>query len=551
MFDVIHNYTKNRQVFTANSILRALTCVISISEPIETFLNDYSINELRRLISEYVKLISVNMKIESKISINELELINNELSQKNISLRQLFTINYGMMESISLSDAIKIFNTLNMNCFDVYNKLDSSEHVDLINDVFRPIESIINELPLCVIIPSFNNILTINATALSIYNQFYSNYRVIFIDDLSENPEEINTVLTISNNHQQDSRYIIMKQYQKQRQCAGRYIGYHMTYDDEIILFLDGDDLFYNSQTMQIINNAYLSGPVAVSYGSHVDLYEEKVCNILKGNKFFPIDTIKNKLYRHYDFLSAHLRTGYAYLFKNIHITDLLHIDGNFFKLMTDYAEMIPVLEMITPDNLNETNNDDKIDNDKILPYLKVIKEPVYIYNMDNSLQYQTSFARRDDKDNEYFRNYRNDATDYIRSLTKYGFSIKKNILSNITNYLMCLMKNYHIDILIVNINMNSDFESNVIINKFQSNDCLYLTGRIINNKLIHTFEIGEHSVTLDQLCLKAMIVSCDDLSNEYENLQQNNYLIANNNISKQIKESTNTFFLVGYLELE
>ena len=47
------------------------------------------------------------------------------------------------------------------------------------------------------------------------------------------------------------------------------------------------------------------------------------------------------------------------------------------------------------------------------------------------------------------------------------------------------------------------------------------------------------------------MIVSCDDLSNEYENLQQNNYLIANNNISKQIKESTNTFFLVGYLELE
>lgn len=563
IFDIIHNFTKNLHVFTTYSIVRALINIVDMCEDVETFLNMYSIEALKHCVSEYVKF----MKLRSKITINDLSSIHNELAQNNISLRQLFIMNYGMMETIDGVTLLEIFRSANLNSLlDVYGRFDDSQTLNLINDIFRPIEGIIDELPVCVVVPSYNNIQTLNTTSASIYKQDYTNYRVIFVDDISDDPLELDTILTISKDHCQDSRYMIMKQYTKQRQCAGRYIGYHMAYDDEIIMFLDGDDMFYNAQTMSIINNAYINSPVAMTYGSHVDLHEGIVHSICKGGDSFPSNIIKNKQYRYHAFLSAHLRTGYAYLFKNIHITDLMHNDRKFFKIMTDYAEMIPALEMITPDDLNCIIMDDVIDLDNInninnkssyvLPYLKVIKKPVYIYNMDNSLQYQTSFARRDEKDNEYYKNYRLEAADYIRSLTKYGFTIRKNDYNKNTpkNYLMSLMQNYHIDILIINTDCNNDeseSDSSNTINKFYSDECLYLTGVILNNTLNHTFEIGDTIVTLDQLCLKAVIISCESFAEEYEDLQKRYYLILNSNIDKQIKDLVNTVFVVGYLELE
>lgn len=561
IFDVIHDYIKDLHVFTINSILRGITHVVDMHEDIENL----SIEFLRLCVTSYINIISMNMSIESKISSDELATVYNELIVNSVSLRQLFSTNYGLMETIDINSALEIFHLANLDSLvELYGRINDSTQIDLINDVFRPIESVVDELPMCVVIPSFNNILTLLITAESIYCQNYSNYRVIFIDDLSDDPLELETVLNISKNFNQDSRYLIIKQYVKQRQCAGRYIGYHMAYDDEIILFLDGDDMFYNQETMNIINNTYLNYPVAVTYGSHVDLYQDTIHDILKGNKSFPVDIIKNKMYRFHDFLSAHLRTGYAYLFKNIHITDLLHNDGRFFKIMTDYAEMIPVLEMITPDDMNDYINDNNVNNNnnvnnelgEILPYLKVIKEPVYIYNMDNSLNYKTSFARRDDKDNTYYSNYRRDATEYIRSLTKYGFSLKRNRIKT-SLYPLMLMKNYHIDALIINCDNDIDKIDNVnstIIQNFFTDESLYLTGLILNADLNHRFEIGSNIIELNQLCLKAMIIPSGILINEYNTLQKNYYIILNGDVNKQIDKNLlnsdeNVNYVVGYLD--
>jgi glycosyltransferase involved in cell wall biosynthesis len=543
IFDIIHNYTKCLHVFTTDSILRALTHIADMSDEIETFLTMNTLETLRECISEYLKIMALDMNFVSKIDDIELSFIQKKLSESNISLRQVFSVNYGAMETILVSKVLEIFQFANLNnLMSMYSRINVSNHIDLINDLYRPIESTVNELPICVIIPSYNNIKTINVTLASIHRQTYANYRVIFIDDVSDDPIEIDNVLNMSKKYNQDSKYLIVKQYIKQRQCAGRYIGYHMAYDDEIILFLDGDDMFYNEQTMCIVNNAYNNGPIAITYGSHVDLYCGKIKNICKGCENFPIDIIKNKMYRYYKFLSAHLRTGYAYLFKNIHVTDLIHNDGNFFKIMTDYAEMIPALEMITPDNMNNTQCDN-------LPYLKVIKEPLYIYNMDNSLNYKTSFARRNDQDNIYYNKYRNDATMHIRSMSKYAFTLKNKNYKHTTSYYLMLMKNYQIDVLIIDTSSIKN-NTNVLIQKFYANDCLHLTGHILNNKLNHSFELGDYTKTLNQICLKAIIVPCKQITNDYNNLQQNYYLISSSNINKQIEDSNETICVVGYMDL-
>lgn len=556
IFDIIHDYIKDLHVFTTNSVVRALTHIINMSDIIETFLNMYDLLTLQCCVSEYIDIIS-NQKV-SKISNYELISIYDELSQKNISLRQLFNLNYGMMDVIYVFNAVNIFLSAKLFITGaIYSKLDHNQDIDLVNDIFRPIESINDELPMCIIMPSYNNIKTVNATFVSLLIQNYTNYRVIFIDDISDDPAEISTILNIIDYHQQNSRYLIIKQYVKQRQCAGRYIGYHMAYDDEIIMFLDGDDMFYDKNTIKIINNAYNDPFVAVTYGSHVDLYHGNILNNCKGGEDFPENIINQKLYRYYKFISAHLRTGYAFLFKNIDVIDLLYDDKKFYHIMTDYAEMIPVLEMITPAKYHKHD----ICKNRYLPYLKTIKDPVYIYNMDNSLSYNTSFARRDEKDNDYYRIYRNNATNRIRSLTRYDFSIKNNKHSKIRFYLSSLMKNYKLDLLIININVDNiddvDVVDNIdnnneIIKRFHTDECIYLSGVILNNNLNHTIQLNnDMNIVIEQTCLRIIFVSHKQLVSDYNNLLQNYCLIQSNNINNindMTDELNNNIYVIAYL---
>ena len=131
------------------------------------------------------------------------------------------------------------------------------------------------------------------------------------------------------------SRTIILSQCIRQRQCAGRYIAYHMAYDDEIVLFLDGDDKFYTNNVMNIINDMYNSKQIVSTYGSHYYQIENMIEEQLRCCQEFPNDIIENKAYRYYKFISGHLRTGYTKLFKSIkleHLLDCMII--NFFTFL-------------------------------------------------------------------------------------------------------------------------------------------------------------------------------------------------------------------------
>jgi hypothetical protein len=73
-------------------------------------------------------------------------------------------------------------------------------------------------------------------------------------------------------------------------------------------------------------------------------------------------------MYRHAPWVTSHLRTFYAGLFKRIKLSDLLY-DGNFIPCSADFAMMYPMLEMAAERS-------------------KFIPDVLYVYNRQNPISY-------------------------------------------------------------------------------------------------------------------------------------------------------------------
>src|SRR5690606_485609 len=128
-----------------------------------------------------------------------------------------------------------------------------------------------------------------------------------------------------------------IQQYKRQRQALGRYIGYHMTYDDETVVLLDGDDQLYNDTVLNTIDNVYKNRIIACTYGSYVDKVFDHISNLKKGCEIFPASVIESRSYRYHKYLTGHLRTCKSKLLKQIDLYDLLDNNNRPLKLMTDF----------------------------------------------------------------------------------------------------------------------------------------------------------------------------------------------------------------------
>jgi len=528
---VLSSFLSSKQIFTIESIFRGLTNQFIIDETIDQIKNqpDGS-SKLKNIIEHYL----IKYNISSVLTKSDLESVDAILKQSNISLRQLVYLKNNLSEYINKDTLIDIFKgaRINEGLIKIYDKLNDQKKINLIDELFNPIETISQQHPLVVIIPSYNNKNTFKKTLKSVFCQNYHNYRIIFIDDRSD-CNEINLVESFISDHAYLMKTIIVSQIVRQRQAAGRYIGYHMSYDDEIVLFLDGDDRLYDQDVMKTISSTYMNNNIVATYGSFVDLFNNKIHSTIKGGEEFPAEVIDNKNYRYYRYISCHLRTGFARLFKNIKLSDLLDKNSQFYHIMTDFAEMIPVHEMATVDT--DDTNDTKNDNNKI-KYFDVIKKPLYIYNKDNSLKYLTSYARQNESDNEYYKQYRIDATERIRSLKKYKFILKKRNKSKPTfsdpsplvEYYSNIMINYNLDVLIISGSDNNQ----KLLDDFCTDNFVYLSGKIVN-----------HNVSTKHPIVRATI--CQSMTQDYLENIKNNYDCI---IRKRCKKRLNQHIVIGLI---
>ena len=198
----------------------------------------------------------------------------------------------------------------------------------------------LEERPIAVVIPSYNNADWHLNNLSSVLKQEYENYRVIYLDDAS--PDGTGQLVSkyLSENDTRN-KVTLIRNTERVGSMANIYRAVWMCHPSEIIVTVDGDDWLSHEFVLQRINEAYADPNVWMTYGQF-DTYPQ-------GHGFgaqpLPQWVIEGGSFRSYDWVTTHLRTFYAGLFQKINKEDLLY-EGKFFPVTWDLGFMFPMLEM-------------------------------------------------------------------------------------------------------------------------------------------------------------------------------------------------------------
>ena len=244
------------------------------------------------------------------------------------------------------------------------------------------------ELPMVIVVPSYNNEKWCAKNLTSILHQHYDNYRILYVDDAScdqtvaevenllkkENIDyrivEFDPALTplkedvenfILQINKEQHFFTLIRNKNRTGALANLYRMIHSCKDNEIIVTVDGDDWLSHENVLNKLNQTYQSATIWFTHGTlqefpwgHVAWCEPVAPHVVEKNAFREFKC------------PTHLRTFYAWLFKKIALEDLLY-EGNFFPMTWDMAIMYPIAEMAAERHA-------------------FIKDVTYIYNMSNPI---------------------------------------------------------------------------------------------------------------------------------------------------------------------
>lgn len=217
------------------------------------------------------------------------------------------------------------------------------------------------EKEIVVIIPSYNNKEWYERNLHSIFMQQYTHYRVIYIDDCSTDGT-YELVRTYIKKCGQEHRVTLIHNEQRKGALENLYDAIHTCPNQAIVVTIDGDDWTKHEMVFAKINEVYKDQRIWLTYGQY-EVYPDNSLGICHA---LPEQVIKYHAYRQYEWVSSHMRTFYAWLFKKVHKEDLQH-DGHFYETTWDQAFMFPMLEMASD-------------------HVQFIPDILYVYNQANPL---------------------------------------------------------------------------------------------------------------------------------------------------------------------
>lgn len=228
------------------------------------------------------------------------------------------------------------------------------------------------EKKLVVIIPSYNNKLWYEKNLSSIFaqkngNKPYNNWSIIYVDDCSNDGQYEGIQKFVAQSGYAD-RCKLVRNTWRRGALANIYGAVLECPNDAVVLLVDGDDWLAHDHVFERVNKEYQNSDVWMTYGQDESFPEGN------GHHSQPFHdwVVQNNAYRQAFIgrnciLSAtHLRTCYAWLFKQVNVNDLLH-EGKFYTMAWDGAFMLPMLEMAGS-------------------HARFIPEVLYIYNMSNPI---------------------------------------------------------------------------------------------------------------------------------------------------------------------
>ena len=227
-----------------------------------------------------------------------------------------------------------------------------------------------------ILVGSYNNAKWAESNIDSILIQDYSNYKVIYFNDAST--DETSDIITKKVNDLDRFTIVAMKSRKYKTWFFSNIEKFTEINDNDILVFLDGDDLFYCENVLSYINEIYKSTNCWMTYGG-MAVWEDvnKIIDPYPQNSELPAIITKNKSYRKDIWRTSHLKTMRGFLWNRIDKSDLMP-DGKAMIGPDDLAIMFAALEMCPADKIYR------------------VTEPVYLYN--HTSQNQGSRAFDDNK---------------------------------------------------------------------------------------------------------------------------------------------------------
>tara|TARA_R110002012_G_scaffold64648_3_gene169842 strand:- start:842 stop:2452 length:1611 start_codon:yes stop_codon:yes gene_type:complete len=201
-----------------------------------------------------------------------------------------------------------------------------------------------------IIIPSYNNESWAQVNIESILEQDYKNYEVLYIDDCSTDNTK-KSVETLINN---DTKWSIVTNDSNMKRGynispVNPNIQNFIDNDEDILVFVDGDDWLAESTVLSQLNNFYNKHKCWMSYGGYVDYPELTFPGGPHGwqNTRYSQHVHDTNSYRKDWWRASHLRTFKWWLYKKINDNDLRYSKTNkYYFHAEDLASSFPCLEM-------------------------------------------------------------------------------------------------------------------------------------------------------------------------------------------------------------
>lgn len=194
-----------------------------------------------------------------------------------------------------------------------------------------------------IIIPAYNAKSFYKKNLLSVIEQNYKHYRIVYIDDCSTD-SNADAVAKFIEMHAPHISFELKRNQHNKGALANLYEAIWACSDQEIIVTLDGDDWLAHDHVLKILNQAYSSNDIWLTYGQYITypMYSYGSCKEIP-RQLLTHDR-KDEI-RQYPWVTSHLRTFYAALFKKIRKEDLMW-QNEFARVSWDVAMMLPMLEM-------------------------------------------------------------------------------------------------------------------------------------------------------------------------------------------------------------
>jgi glycosyltransferase involved in cell wall biosynthesis len=197
-----------------------------------------------------------------------------------------------------------------------------------------------NHLNFVFIITAHNEQSTCKKTLNSIFDQTYTNYKIIYIDDGStDNTKQI--VLDFVKNNNKETQVQLLSFPEKKGSIERLFEATHTLEDDDIVIFFEGNCYLPSNNILEKIKHEYNTNNTWVVYGQHLNVTTNKKgrCKKVSSKNLFT-----NSM-RYKAWVRPRIKSFYASLFKKIDLKKFF-FRKSFYDEFFDQCYMFPILEM-------------------------------------------------------------------------------------------------------------------------------------------------------------------------------------------------------------